>query len=107
MKNYIYTIYLILFCLSMNIKGQIRNLQGVWISKDNDVIKIDEEGQRSNILSTNEIQEQLNVKILKDSLNFYVEHIKVGSDKTSFSHYNFPFFTPKSFSLKMFSGNFY
>lgn len=89
MKNYIYTIYIILFCTSINVKGQNRTLQGVWISKDNDVIKIDEEGQRSNILSTDEEQEHLNVKTSKDSLSFYTQYIKLGSDKSYISYYNF------------------
>lgn len=89
MKNHIYIIYVIILCLSIHIHGQNKHLQGIWISNNNDVIKINEDGDRSNVLSTNETQEQLNVKISKDSLSFYTQYTKAGSDKTYVSEYNF------------------
>ncbi|SDI35468.1 hypothetical protein SAMN05421846_106239 [Chryseobacterium taeanense] len=90
MKNHICTIFIILFCFAAFIKAQNKStIQGTWISENNDFIKIKEEGSRFNILSTNEIEEQLNIMIKKDSLSFYTKYTKVGSDKIYFSKYDF------------------
>jgi len=89
MKNHIHIIYVIILCLSIHIHGQNKHLQGIWVSGNNDVIKINKDGDRFNILSTNETQEQLNLKISKDSLSFYTQYTKIGSDKTYVSEYNF------------------
>jgi hypothetical protein len=89
MKNYIRRICIILICLTISIKGQNKNLHGVWISSNNDVIEIKEEGNSFNILSTSDTDEQLSLRITKDSLNFYTKSSIVGSDKTYVSKYSF------------------
>lgn len=88
MKNYIYTI-IILLSLSINICGQGKNLQGTWISRDNDVVIIKEIGNRFNILSTIQNEEQLKLKIAGDTLNFYTEYTKLGSEKIDSEEYKF------------------
>lgn len=89
MKNCIHIFCTILLFLSICIKGQNKKIQGRWISNNNDVIEIKEDGNRFNILSTNETEEQLKVRIKKDSITFYSEYTNFDSGKTHISNYDF------------------
>jgi len=91
MKNIIQAFILLSFTMiiSLKIHGQEKKLQDTWISKNNDVIVIKEKGSRFNILSTLEEEEQLPLNITGDSLNFYSEYTKVGSNKHYLNKYDF------------------
>lgn len=89
MKNIIQLIVLIFFVFSFEMKGQHGRLQGVWISRDNDVIVIKEKGNKFNILSTVNREEQLKIHVKKDTISFYTQYTKLGSEKEYLEKYDF------------------
>ncbi|MDR3025445.1 DUF6438 domain-containing protein [Chryseobacterium sp.] len=89
MKNIIKIVILIFSIFSFEVKGQDKKLQGVWISTANDVIVIKEKGNNFNILSTANREEQLKVNVKKDTISFYTQYTKLGSEKSYLEKYDF------------------
>lgn len=72
MKNILKIIFLILVLAFKQTNAQEKEkLYGTWISKNNDVLVIQGEHYNFNVMSTINEEEQLKIKIFKDTLRFY------------------------------------
>ncbi|OCA80275.1 hypothetical protein BBH99_16055 [Chryseobacterium contaminans] len=103
MKSITRIVMFFYFILTFSIKvgGQDKKLQGTWISKNNDVIIIKEKDNRFNTLSTIYENEQLRLKIIGDTLSFYKEYTKAGSEKEYMSKYDFYIKSKKNKTLTL------